>query len=225
MSVTIATITGGIIDPYYGDGDVPITYQFEYGTNEYVFFNDRITVNLDVTGDPSNTYTSIDNVTVDVNLEGFPVTQNDITANGAVTLNLSYSSPTAQTTIRDELAIVATITSSEGNIDISGNIQNAFPDKYWQYKNFGNNNSELTVSGPSQIPDENIALHLYKPSFMRYVSAYFDINVTYSGGVTGTTVEYTRVQKRVLNNWEINRLALLSQIQREEAYRSNNYPY
>ena len=153
-----------------------------------------------------------------VSIFGTPITFNEITGNGSTTLNLTYSSP--NTTSVTGLTVVTTIESGNtvGNIYISGNIQNAFPDKYWQYRNFATKTNSV-VSSTLDIPNSDVGLFLYKPSFMRYINIEFNVTAGYNTETVSKTI-----LKKVYNDWEINRIALISQTEREEGYRANNYP-
>jgi hypothetical protein len=54
---------------------------------------------------------------------------------------------------------------------------------------------------------------------MRYINILFNVEVEYD-----TATVYKTIKKKVYNDWEINRLAVITQVNREEGYRSNNYP-
>lgn len=216
MAITGATISGGFPDPELIGSEPPGTNL--NAVNEYKDFVDKITVTL-VNEDPMMpAYTLLNNLTANVSINGTPITFNELTANGSVSLNVNYNSPNTNSV--SGLFVVTTIESSNtlGNIYITGNIQNAFPDKYWEYKNFVNKNS-IVVNSTIDIPDADVGLHTYKPSFMRYINIEFNV---VAGFDTGT--ETKTILKKVYNDWEINRLALKAQVNREENYRSNNYP-
>lgn len=216
MAITGATISGGFPDPELIGSEPPGTNL--NAVNEYMDFVDKITVTL-VNEDPMMpAYTLLNNLTANVSINGTPITFNELTANGSVSLNVNYNSPNTNSV--SGLFVVTTIESSNtvGNIYITGNIQNAFPDKYWEYKNFVNKNS-IVVNSTIDIPDADVGLHTYKPSFMRYINIEFNV---VAGFDTGT--ETKTILKKVYNDWEINRLALKAQVNREENYRSNNYP-
>lgn len=216
MSISGASLSGGFADPEATGLEPPGTLL--NAVNEYSNFVDKITVDLTNEDPMLPAYTSLDNLTATVSINGTPITFNEITNNGNVSLNITYSSP--NTTSVSGLTVVTTIESGNtvGNIYITGNIQNAFPDKYWEYKDFLANVSIVTDS-TANIPNSDVGLHTYKPSFMRYVNLEFFVEAEYDSGTESKTI-----YKKVVNDWEINRLALLSQISREEAYRSNNYP-
>lgn len=216
MTITAASLSGGFPDPDATGLEPPgSTLNAVY---EYTNFVDQITVDLTNADPMLPAYTSLDNLVATVSIEGTPITLNELTGNGNVSLNVAYSSPNTNTV--STLTIFTNIESANtvGNIYITGNIQNAFPDKYWEYVDFTNNISSV-VSSTSSIPNADVGLFTYKPSFMRYVNITFNVTATFD---TGT--ETKSIPKKVVNDWEINRIALLAQIAREEAYRSNNYP-
>jgi len=216
MTITGATISGGFLDPELLGTEPAGTNLF--AVNEYQDFVDKITVNLTNSDPLSPNYGSLNNLTAVVSINGTPITFNELTNNGNVALNVTYSSPNTNSV--SGLFVVTTIESSNtlGNIYITGNIQNAFPDKYWEYKDFVTKES-VVVDSTYEIPDEDVALHTYKPSFMRYVNINFNVTAGYDTGTESRTI-----LKKVYNDWEINRLAVIAQVSREEAYRSNNYP-
>lgn len=216
MTITGASLSGGFTDPEATGSEPPGTLL--NAVNEYSNFVDKITVTLTNEDPMLPAYTSLENLTATVSINGTPITFNEITNNGNVSLNVVYSSPNTNSV--SGLTVVTTIESGNtvGNIYISGNIQNAFPDKYWEYKDFLANVSIVTDSS-ANIPDSDVGLHTYKPSFMRYITLEFLVNAGFDTGSESKTI-----YKKVINDWEINRIALLSQISREEAYRSNNYP-
>lgn len=216
MSIQGVTISGGFPDPEATGLEPPGTIL--NAVNEYSDFVDKINVTL-VNEDPLLPgYMQIVSLTTNVTISGTPITSNELTSNGNVTLNINYNSPNTNTVAG--LTVVTQIESGNtvGNIYITGNIQNAFPDKYWMYRDFTTRQDNI-VNGPAEIPDDDVGLHLYKPSFMRYVNLEFNVTAVFDTGVENKTVT-----KKVVNSWEINRIALLSQIAREEAYRANNYP-
>lgn len=216
MTITAASLSGGFTDPDATGLEPPgSTLNAVY---EYTNFVDKISVDLTNADPMLPAYTSLDNLVAVVSINGTPITFNELTDNGNVSLNVTYSSPNTNTV--SVLTVLTNIESANtvGNIYITGNIQNAFPDKYWEYKNF-NTGISTVVDSSNDIPNADVGLHTYKPSFMRYVNITFDVTATYD---TGT--ETKTLLKKVVNDWEINRLALLAQIAREEAFRSNNYP-
>ena len=214
MTITAASISGGFPDPD-ASGEEPAGSTLN-AVNEYSEFEDRISVDLLVPeGSP---YLSLDNLTATVTVNGTPIESNELTGNGNVSLNVTYEQP--NTTSVTGLTVVVTINgdNTAGNVSITGNIQGAFPDQFWEYKDFSNNTTSI-VSGVINIPDADVGLFTFKPSFMRYVNIVFNVNAEYDSGNVAFTVP-----KKVVNSWEINRLAVISQVDREESYRSNNYP-
>lgn len=213
MSITAASISGG-----FTDDDATDPGNTFNAVNEYQNFVDQISV--DLLNDLMVPYTSIDVLDVVVRTYSTPVSSNEITNNGAVTLNLTYS--TSNTNSVSTLTVITSIESSNtvGNVYITGNVQNAFPDKYWEYNDLLNNTAYL-VTTTSSIPNEDIGIFTYKPSFIRYVNLYFDVTVEYDGGAV---VETRTLHKKIYNDWDINRLELISLVSRENQYRQNNYP-
>jgi hypothetical protein len=214
MTITGATISGGFLDPELL-GTEPAGTNL-YAVNEYSDFVDKITVTLTNEDPLGMSYGSILDLSANVTVYGTPITSNELTNNGNVSLNVTYNSPNTFSVVG--LNISVTNSGSQGNIYITGNIQNAFPDKYWEYKDFVTKDS-IVVDSTFDIPDEDVALHTYKPSFMRYINILFNVEVEYD-----TATVYKTIKKKVYNDWEINRLAMIAQVDREENYRSNNYP-
>lgn len=216
MTITGNTISGGFLDPELF-GTEPVGTNL-FAVNEYQDFVDKITVTLTNSNPMLPAYGSLLNLTAIVSINGTPITLNELTDNANVSLNVTYSSPNTNSV--SGLFVVTNIESSNtvGNIYITGNIQNAFPDKYWEYKDFVSKDS-IIVDSTFDIPDADVALHTHKPSFMRYINVNFNVTAGYD---TGT--ETKSILKKVYNDWEINRLAVIAQVLREENYRSNNYP-
>jgi hypothetical protein len=216
MAISGVTISGGFLDPEASGLEPPGTIL--NAVNEYSDFVDKITVTLVNEVPMLPAYTSLNNLTTTVSIVGTPITFNELTANGNVALNVSYNSPNTNSV--SGLFIVTSIESGNtlGNIYITGNIQNAFPDKYWEYTDFATKES-VVVDSTFDIPDGDIGLHTHKPSFMRYVNIEFNVVADFD-----TSTESKTIFKKVVNDWEINRIALISQVTREENYRSNNYP-
>jgi hypothetical protein len=216
MTILGASISGGFSDPELFGTEPP-------GTNlnavyEYSDFVDKITVTL-INEDPLlPPYTRLDNLRANVSVNGTPITLGEISANGNVVLNITYNSPNTNSV--SGLFVTTTIESSNtiGNIYITGNIQNAFPDKYWEYKDFVSKES-IVVDSTFDIPDSDVGIYTYKPSFMRYINIEFNVVAGFNSGTVSKTI-----LKKVYNDWDINRIALISQVTREESYRSNNYP-
>lgn len=216
MAITGATISGGFPDPELTGTEPPGTNL--NAVNEYQDFVDKITVTLTNEDPMAPAYTLLNNLTANISINGTPITFNELTANGNVALNVNYNSPNTNSV--SGLFVVTTIENSntEGNIYITGNIQNAFPDKYWEYKNFESKDN-IVVDSTFDIPDSDVGLHTYKPSFMRYINIEFNVVAGFDLGTETKTI-----LKKVYNDWEINRLALKAQITREDNYRANNYP-
>lgn len=215
MAITAATISGGFTDPD-ATGLEPAGSTLN-AVNEYMAFVDQVLVNL--TNPMGNAYISINNLTCNVTIDSTSITFNEITGNGAVALNsIAYTYPNTNSVSVLTVSVAIESGNTVGNIYITGNVQNAFEDKYWAYKDFITQET-LIEDSPSGIPDADIGLHTYKPSFMRYVNIYFNVGVTYNAGS-----QYTTISKKVVNDWDINRLQMVALVNREEAYRSNNYP-
>jgi len=215
MAIIASTVSGGFTDPDATGLEPPgSTLNAVY---EYTDFVDKIEVTLTTTP-PAPAYTFINNLSCVVSVYGTPVTQNEITNNNTANLNITYNSPNTNSV--SGLNVVVSIESSNtiGNIYITGNIQNAFPDKYWEYVDL-ETKDEFIVESSLDIPDEDVALFTYKPSFLRYVNINFNVTVGYAEGTVNETIK-----KKVVNDWDINRLAVIAQVNRENAYRSNNYP-
>lgn len=211
MAITLNSIFGGIPDPYEDDGPITdLLLQFE-AVNEEVDFFDVVSINLTPI-DPLDTYTAITNIQIGATVEGLAVSLNDITQSGNVELNITYVEPVVQN-ILSNISISTNIFNSdtEGNVEIIGRITGAFPDKFYQFNNLINGES-FTTNSLDDIPDSGVNLHLYKASFMRYNTVLFYLNVTYDSTLTPTTTENFVLQKRVLNDWEIARLALISKL-------------
>lgn len=207
MGFTAATIFGGFPDPEESDALNAV--------NERMPFADRITINLLPDVGETN-YPSIQNITTTVSLFGVPITLQELT-NNQVSINVEYNTPQVNTNLG--ITVVTSFTSSEGNVYITGNVVGAFSDSFWQYKNLTTRETN-TVIDPFLIPGGDIGLFTYKPSFMRYTNILFTVNVTYGGGFNSVY----NIRKKITNDWEINRLALIAQINTEQTYRSNNYP-
>ena len=211
MAITLSSVFGGITDPYEADGPITdLLLQFE-AVNEEVDFFDVVSINLTPI-DPLDTFTAITNIQVGAVVEGLAVSLNDLTQSGSVELNINYVEPVVQN-ILSNISISTNIFNSntEGNVEIVGKITGAFPDKFYQFKNLITDES-FTTNSLEEIPDSEVNLHLYKASFMRYNTVLFYLNVTYNSTLTPTTTENFVLQKRVLNDWEIARLALISKL-------------
>ncbi len=214
MTISGETISGGFLDPELL-GTEPAGTNL-YSVNEYQDFVDKITVDTENEDPIGMSYGSILDLNANVTVYGTPITLNELTNNGNVSLNITYNAPNTFSVVG--LNISVTNDGTVGNIYITGNIQNAFPDKYWEYKDFVSKDIFI-VDSSYEIPDEDISLYLHKPSFMRYINILFNVEVEYD-----TATVYKTIKKKVYNDWEINRLAVIAQVNREEGYRSNNYP-
>lgn len=211
MAITLNSIFGGIPDPYENDGPITdINLQFE-AVNENIDFFDVVSIDLTPI-DPLETYTTIANVEIGATVEGLAVSLNDLTQSGNVELNINYVEPVAQN-ILSSISISTNIfnSSTEANVELLGRITNAFPDKFFQFNNLITGES-FTTNSLEEIPDLGVNLHLYKASFMRYNTVLFYLNVTYNSTLTPTTTESFVLQKRVLNDWELGRLALIDKL-------------
>lgn len=221
MSITAATISGGFTDPDATGLEPPGTTL--NAVNEYMAFVDQITVDLDNTDEMGNSYTAINSLLCNVTIDGTPITLNEITGNGAVSLNgIAYTYPNTNSVSALTVSVAIESSNTVGNIYITGNIQNAFEDKYWAYKDFVTKETIIKESS-SDIPDVDIGLHTYKPSFMRFVNIYFNVDVIYDSSNVNVSESVT-IPKKVVNDWDINRLQMIALVNREEAYRANNYP-
>jgi len=215
MAIIASTISGGFEDPDATGLEPPgSTLNAVY---EYSDFVDKIEVTLTTTP-PAPVYTAINNLSCIVSVFGSPVTQNEITNNNAANLNITYNSPNTNSVSGLNVIVSIENSNTTGNIYITGNIQNAFPDKYWEYIDL-KTKSESIVDSTTDIPDSDVVLFTHKPSFLRYVNINFNVTVGYAEGIVTSTIP-----KKVVNDWDINRLAIISQVNRENAYRSNNYP-
>lgn len=224
MSITAATISGGFTDPDATGSEPPGTTL--NAVNEYMAFVDQITVDLENPDESGNAvpYISIKELACNVTIDVTPITLNEITGNGAVSLNgIAYTYPNTNSVSVLTVSVAIESSNTIGNIYITGNVQNAFEDKYWAYKDFVNEETIITESS-SEIPNEDIGLHTYKPSFMRFVNIYFNVDVEYVAAGNITSTQSVTIPKKVVNDWDINRLQMISLVNREEAYRSNNYP-
>lgn len=217
MTITAATISGGFEDPDATGLESPGTTL--NAVNEYMIFVDQITVNLTNSEPLGNAYTAINGLSCNVTIDSTSVTFNEITGNGVAALNgIIYTFPNTNTVSSLTVSVSIESSNTVGNIYITGNVQNAFEDKYFEYKDFLTQETIIKESS-LDVPDTDIGLHTYKPSFMRYVNIYFNVDVIYNSGSESLTIP-----KKVVNDWDINRLQMKALVNREQAYRSNNYP-
>jgi hypothetical protein len=209
MAVTLQSISGGVLDPYNGEGSIPIEYQFPRCARDGDTFIDVINVVPDVGS------TNIISANIIVTYNNNVITPNLITS-GNVTLNFEYQPP-GPSDLSSSISYTVNNLGTTANILITGTIISPFNDRFWRYRNF-TNDEDIQVLSNTQIPDDDVGLFLFKPSMLRYVSVYYTVAIQYDIGNETITAE-----KRVINDWEADRLALLSQIQRENTYRENNY--
>lgn len=212
MACVATSISGGFSDPYATGSELPGTLL--YASNEHVPFVDQIVINLNKPG--GIPYTSILNISVSYDIAGTVVSLGEIKGGSSVGLNAEYVAPAANPLTG--LTVTSSNAGSSAVVNVSGNISGAFTDSYWQYKDFRDNSLHTVVSS-TNIPDDDIGLFSLKPSFMKYIEITFTVNVTYD---TDSAVYI--VHKKIINDWDTNRLAVLSQVKREENYRSSNYP-
>lgn len=209
MAVTLTSVFGGVPDPYEDEGPVTdLNLQFDAVLSQTAFL-DIVDIDL-VPADPLDPpYTSITNIEVGVSLEGLVISVDELTENNETQLNIQYVAPIANVGILGDVTIETNIfnSSTQGNVEIFGLITNAFTDEFFNYV-FLNDDVIITVVNINAVPNSNVNLHLYKPSFMRHNSILFYLNVEYDSSVTESFV----LQKRVLNDWEIGRLALISKL-------------
>jgi hypothetical protein len=210
MAIILTSVFGGVPDPYEEDGPITdIGRQFD-AVNEATPFLDI--VNIDLTpADPLNPpYTAITNIGIGVTIQGLVVNVNEITENNETNLNITYEAPQPSVLVLGDLQIETNIFNSntQGNVEVFGTIDNAFIDKFFEYE-FLNSDINVRVSGLNNVPDNGVNLYLYKPSFMRHNTILFYLNVEYDFFVTENFV----IQKRLLNDWEISRIALINKLQ------------
>lgn len=207
MGITVSSLSGGVADPYAGDGTTPPSQQFPNAVYEGTSFSDLIAI--DLTADPVP-FVSIQKVTVTSSLSGNAQTLNNISG-GAPLNDITYVTPTPQSNTLNSLSVTTTILpgNTAANVSITGIITGSFPDKFWKYKDT-ESLLEVQTSTVEQIPASNARLFLHRPSFMNFVSVFFSVLVEYDSA----NVTYI-VEKRVLNNWETNRLALLNRLASE----------
>lgn len=209
MAITLTSVFGGVTDPYEDEGPVTDTaLQFD-AIYEQTDFLDRVDIDL-TPSTPGPAYIQITNIEVGVAVEGLVVTFNDLTDNTATEINFTYTAPAVDANVLSDVDIVTNIfnANTEANVEIFGIVNNAFPDKFFDYVNLLNNQN-VRVVGLDNVPNSNVNLHLYKASLMRHNSILFFLNVEYDS----TTTESFVLQKRVLNDWELGRLALIDKLE------------
>lgn len=209
MAITLTSVFGGIPDPYDEEGPVIDTaLQFD-AINEQTEFFDRIDIDL-TPSTPGPAYIEITNIEVGVAVEGLVVTFNDLTDNTATEINFTYTAPTVTPGVLSNVDIVTNVfnANTEANVEIFGIVNNAFPDKFFDFVSLFNNQN-IRVIGLDNIPNANVNLHLYKASLMRHNTILFFLNVEYDSTITESFV----LQKRVLNDWELGRLALIDKLE------------
>ena len=207
MGIILSSISGGVADPYAGDGATPPSQQFPNAVEDGNSFSDRIDV--DLTYDPTP-FTQIKSVVVTTSQSGNAQSLNNLT--GGEPLNdITYTAPELQPNTLSSLSITTTIAAGNttANVFITGTLSGTFPDKFWGYKNTITYET-ATTNAVGNIPAENARLYLHKPSFMNFVSVYFTVTVEYDTA----NIVYV-CEKRVINNWETGRLALKNRLASE----------
>lgn len=205
MPITISSGTGNISDPYFGLGSAPPENQMQ-ASYEGTYFQNFITCSS-LMG-----YDTITNISVTNSIDDLPVTLNDITNNGQVNLNdVTYIEPEAENSTKD----IPTIAIANPLITITGNLGTLFKDKYYKHKTIPQE-TDTTVNYPdgiNDVPNSSTHLYLYKPSFMRFNVIYYYISITHFNSSTlATIVENVTASKRIINDWDTQRLALISKL-------------
>lgn len=208
MAIILSSLLGGITDPYDSEGPITNTNLQFLASNEDITFLDLIDINL-TPADPSLTYIAITNVEIGTYVEGLPVSTNDLTDNTTTQINVTYEEPSVVSFVLSNVNITTNIynLSTQANVIVSGKYSGIFPDKFYKYVNL-TNNTNFTVKDINLIPSSNVNLHLYKASFMRHNTVLFYLNVTYDSSFTESFV----LQKRILNDWELGRVSLVSKL-------------
>lgn len=207
MSITLSS-TGGEADPYSGEGGIAGDKTFPNAVYENTFFTDSIVVI------PESPATAVTSITVTPHLQGNLITVADLVGNSSTEINVTYNAPSANANILSQISISTVIVGGQSTTTITGNVSGSFVDSFWSYFDF-DKNTKYSVNAVSTIPDGNVSLFLLKPSFMRYVNIFYDIEITYDTGV-----ESDVLLKRVLNDWGINKTSLIQEIADEESRRS-----
>jgi len=69
------------------------------------------------------------------------------------------------------------------------------------------NHESITVNSINDIPTSNARIFLYKPSFNNYALVKSNVIIEYDTGNI-----FYNIQKRLINDWESNRLALKNRL-------------
>jgi len=214
MALILTSNIGGIPDPYVGLDGVTEALTFPNAAIDDQDFNDRIIL----TPDPYVSVVSSDLVGSRSSITPSYIPQSTIS--GGSTLNITYEQ------------------ASIGSVSFGGSIQGTggpdpkstgflafsmklrgtfFTDKYMEYKDRSNGNAIVRVTSFDDVPSQNAEIYLFKPSFIKYVFYTYTVKVEYlTSSNTIVTVQYT-VLKRVLNDWDADRVALKAKVAAQNA--------
>lgn len=206
MPITLSSGAGNISDPYFGyDTSIAPSENQMQASYENVYFENT------VTGVPLPGFDAVISMVATKGINDRPVTFADVFPGDSSENDFAYVEPN----FSDNTKNLVSAPSGTSSITISGNVGTVFTDKYYKHKNL-TNEQEVFVDYPngiSEIPNEETVLHLYKASFMRYNILYYTITLTHINYDTGTTATETQVAaKRIINDWEAGRLALISKL-------------
>lgn len=206
MPITLSSGVGNIPDPYlgYDSSTSPFENQMQ-ASYENVYFENTIT------GVPLPGYDAVISMVAVKGINDNPVTFADVFPGESSENDFTYEEPNFVENTKN----LVSAPSGTSSITISGNVGTVFIDKYFKHKRL-TDNSEISVNYPNglgNIPDSETVLHLYKASFMRYNILFYTITLTHIDYDTGSTATETQVAaKRIINDWEAGRLALLSKL-------------
>lgn len=206
MPITFTSGVGNIPDPYKGEdlSIAPEENQMD-ASYENVYFQNTIN------GVPLSGYDAVISMTATKGINDNPVTSSEIFPGSKKENDFTYVEPSFVEGTKD----LVSAPSGTSSIIISGNVGTIFVDKYYKHRRLSDK-QEILVDYPEGlevIPDSDTVLHLYKASFMRYNILFYTItlmHINYSLGLT--TTETQVAAKRIINDWEAARLALLNKL-------------
>lgn len=202
MTITLSSISGGVTDNLR-DEDANPDLTFPNAVNEGVAFVDAVGIGLD----SSISATQILSVSVTKDIESNNFSLQNISA-GTSLNDVILNTPNISSSVLNGLNYNVTIEPGKtfANIAITGSLSSAFADKYFSYTELENYES-ITVNSINDIPTSNARIFLYKPSFNNYALVKSNVIIEYDTGNI-----FYNIQKRLINDWESNRLALKNRL-------------
>jgi len=210
MPITLSSTSGGYVDPYIGDDGFSSGFTFPKAAIENESYVDVALVT------PESGYVAV--VSTSVSASGVT----DISVSSSEVSSGPLNEPHTNQPATGPFS-GTTISAGSPTITFSGTLGNVFNDLYWKTMDLTNMSSTINTNrGITTAGDKS--LYVYKPSYARYALRTYTVTSVHVDPLGNpATFTYT-ILKRVLNLWDINRATMISIVQQQDQYRTDNYP-